>query len=63
MTLCYAYFFQSSFAKVLREQILKLREGLNTERIARELLAERKEKEVALVESSVLLDLAAEKEV
>ena len=47
--------------KVLRNQILKLREGLGTERIARELLADRKKKEVALVESSVMLDLDREK--
>jgi len=47
---------------ILKEQICKLRDGLITERDARDLLDQRKNKELQLVESSVMLSLNAEKE-
>ena len=47
----------------MKEQICKLRDGLITERDARDLLDQRKNKELQLVESSVMLSLNAEKEV
>jgi len=49
--------------QILKEQIQKLRDGLGTERVARELLEQRKNKELQLVESSVMLSLNEEKEV
>jgi len=49
--------------QLLKDHIGKLQEGLATERIAREILDERKTKELKLVESSVVLDLNVEKQV
>jgi len=48
--------------KLLKDQITKLQEGLATERIAREILDERKSKELKLVENNVSLDLNVEKQ-
>merc|ERR1711881_778648 len=48
--------------KLLKDQITKLQEGLATERIAREILDERKAKELKLVENNVQLDLNVEKQ-
>ena len=39
--------------KLLKDQITKLQEGLATERIAREILDERKQKEAKLVENNI----------
>mmetsp|Transcript_62254 Transcript_62254/g.197015 ORF Transcript_62254/g.197015 Transcript_62254/m.197015 type:complete len:275 (-) Transcript_62254:379-1203(-) len=48
--------------KVLRDQIAKLQDGLATERIARELVDERKGKELTLVESSAALEVNLERQ-
>merc|ERR1712000_646978 len=48
--------------KLLKDQITKLQEGLATERIAREILDERKSKELKLVENNVALDMNVEKQ-
>ena len=48
--------------KLLKDQITKLQEGLATERIAREILDERKQKEAKLVENNIQLDLNVEKQ-
>merc|ERR1711865_375767 len=47
---------------VIRNQIVKLQEGMNNERMAREMLEERKAKEFKLIENSILLDLNVEKQ-
>ena len=47
---------------MLKDQITRLHEELATERVSREILDERKAKELKLVESSVTLDLNVEKQ-
>merc|ERR1712205_29761 len=47
--------------KPLHEQITKLQEGLAAERLSREVMDERKTKEIKSVESSISLDLTVEK--
>lgn len=46
----------------MKDQITRLHEELATERVSREILDERKTKELKLVESSVTLDLNVEKQ-
>ncbi|GKT34383.1 Endoplasmic reticulum transmembrane helix translocase [Aduncisulcus paluster] len=48
--------------KLLKDQIGKLQEALATERVSREILDERKKKELGLVESSITLDLNVERQ-
>merc|ERR1719272_738313 len=47
--------------KPLNEQISRLHEELAAERLSREVMDERKTKEIKAVESSISLDLTAEK--
>ncbi len=48
--------------KLLKDQVSKLHDALSNERTARELLDERKTKELKLLESSVTLDLNVERQ-
>ena len=51
------------FLQPLNEQISRLHEELAAERLSREVMDERKTKEIKAVESSISLDLTAEKRV
>jgi len=48
--------------KLVKEQIVKIQEGIATEVIAREILEERKEKELQLVENNIALELNVERQ-
>ena len=54
-----SYFF---ILQLLKDQIGKLQEGMATEIIAREILDERKTKEIKLVENNIALELNVEKQ-
>jgi len=48
--------------KIIKDQIGKLQEGMATEIIAREILEERKNKEIKLVENNIALELNVERQ-
>jgi len=49
--------------KLLKDQINKLQEGMATEIVAREILDDRKNKEIKLVETNIALELNEEKQI
>jgi len=48
--------------KLVKEQIIKVQEGIATEVIAREILEERKEKELQLVENNIAIELNVDRQ-